>query len=333
MTEELEGQLGLFDLDSWSGKTSPEHSAATEARTSKPFSQRSSKSSSRTLPMCLCLTRGNGLKPDASTPTWETGALLGAYTTHSFGECPREENVSRLSQILEDSPHPKYSLSAKACQGILNRAERRGKELPEALRIALENQAQSPLKETEQENPTVGAATENQGGHPSPLTELNSMGSLSASKNELANQGGARASSFSVNTQERCQPSTTNPSGQNEFVPDVAQTLSRRYDGSPQPDKGNGANIVCAFKAGNGAKARSIAYEEEMSPTLSSAESGTNQAPTVAYGISAYESNAMKSSNPHSGVYETETSRTLDLNGGSPACNQGGGGDHEELRG
>lgn len=61
-----------------------------------------------------------------------------------------------------------------------------------------------------------------------------------------------------------------------------------------------------------------------MSPTLSSAESGTNQASTVAYGISAYESNAMKSSNPHSGVYETETSRTLDLNGGSPACNQGG---------
>lgn len=44
----------------------------------------------------------------------------------------------------------------------------------------------------------------------------------------------------------------------------------------------------------------------------------------VAYGISAYGSNSMKSSNPHSGVYEANTSRTLDLNGGSPACNQGG---------
>jgi DNA (cytosine-5)-methyltransferase 1 len=32
----------------------------------------------------------------------------------------------------------------------------------------------------------------------------------------------------------------------------------------------------------------------------------------------------MKSSNPHSGIYEAETTRTLDLNGGSPACNQGG---------
>lgn len=32
----------------------------------------------------------------------------------------------------------------------------------------------------------------------------------------------------------------------------------------------------------------------------------------------------MKSQNPHSGIYEADTSRTLDLNGGSPACNQGG---------
>ena len=49
----------------------------------------------------------------------------------------------------------------------------------------------------------------------------------------------------------------------------------------------------------------------------------TNQYCKV-YGISSYDSNAMKSANPHSGIYEADTSRTLDLNGGSPACNQGG---------
>lgn len=32
----------------------------------------------------------------------------------------------------------------------------------------------------------------------------------------------------------------------------------------------------------------------------------------------------MKSSNPHSGIYEADTSRTLDGNGGNPSCNQGG---------
>ena len=44
----------------------------------------------------------------------------------------------------------------------------------------------------------------------------------------------------------------------------------------------------------------------------------------VAYGICSYASNSMKSDNPHSGIYIAETARTLDLNGGNPACNQGG---------
>lgn len=44
----------------------------------------------------------------------------------------------------------------------------------------------------------------------------------------------------------------------------------------------------------------------------------------MVYNISAYSSNSMMSSNPHSGIQQVETSRTLDLNGGSPACNQGG---------
>ena len=43
-----------------------------------------------------------------------------------------------------------------------------------------------------------------------------------------------------------------------------------------------------------------------------------------AYGICSYARNSMLSGNPHSGIYEADTSRTLDLNGGNPACNQGG---------
>lgn len=44
----------------------------------------------------------------------------------------------------------------------------------------------------------------------------------------------------------------------------------------------------------------------------------------VVYGICSDGSNCMKSSNPHSGIYEADTSRTIDCNGGNPACNQGG---------
>ena len=42
------------------------------------------------------------------------------------------------------------------------------------------------------------------------------------------------------------------------------------------------------------------------------------------FGISSKDSNAMKSDNPRSGIYEAETARTLDANGGNPSCNQGG---------
>lgn len=48
-----------------------------------------------------------------------------------------------------------------------------------------------------------------------------------------------------------------------------------------------------------------------------------NDQTLFSYGISSKNSNAMKSSNPHSGIYEADTSRTLDINGGNPTCNQG----------
>ena len=56
---------------------------------------------------------------------------------------------------------------------------------------------------------------------------------------------------------------------------------------------------------------------------LQTAKSGDGKE-MICYGISAYASNAMKSSNPHSGIYEADTARCLDINGGNPACNQGG---------
>jgi DNA (cytosine-5)-methyltransferase 1 len=40
-------------------------------------------------------------------------------------------------------------------------------------------------------------------------------------------------------------------------------------------------NKTAAFKAGQGAEAGSIGYEEEMAPTLTAATSGSNQVPTI----------------------------------------------------
>jgi len=76
------------------------------------------------------------------------------------------------------------------------------------------------------------------------------------------------------------------------------------------------------FKLGNSEQARSIGFQEERSPTLN-AECGGNK-PAICYGIGSFNSAGMLSDNPKAGIYEADTSRTLDLNGGNPACNQGG---------
>ena len=71
----------------------------------------------------------------------------------------------------------------------------------------------------------------------------------------------------------------------------------------------------------------------QVSPTLTKQNAGGSQrmpdkdnftCVLQPFGISSKDSNAMKSDNPHSGIYEAETARTLDGNGGNPSCNQGG---------
>ena len=82
----------------------------------------------------------------------------------------------------------------------------------------------------------------------------------------------------------------------------------------------SGASYAVRIRGGCDGGGKGALVQEDKSGTL-----GTGNDQTIfCYGISAYESNAMKSSNPKSGVYLADTSRTLDLNGGNPACNQGG---------
>ena len=152
----MDGQVTWLDLGISCGKTWSEPSAATKEKTSRQSSKRSSKSSSRKPPVLKCLKRA-GLPGGDTTMRWEDdGAWCGELMTRNTGECPNAAVVSRLSQILEETPHPKYNLTAKACQGILRRAERRGKDLPKLLKQVLIRQSQgaSPQERTEAPAPT-----------------------------------------------------------------------------------------------------------------------------------------------------------------------------------
>lgn len=243
MTEALEGQELMFGLDTWSGKTSLELSAPTREGTSRQSSRKSSASQNRKLPMLKCLTGGvNGPTVDATTPTWEdgawptapwtrniggprsgengllswptsTGSRRGTYSlTLNTGEKPRKNNPSWLSEVLEENAEERYSLSAKACQGILNRAERRGKELPPELKAALEAQAKtepSVCKETESTELTPQGVTEpdGAGGGSYTLNTIDRPAVLSFQERE-GKPGGAKEYSYRMSEPEPCPHST-----------------------------------------------------------------------------------------------------------------------------
>lgn len=121
-------QLSLF------GKTCPEPSLPIKAKTSDASLKSSSESARKYLFLDLRVDAGHSQERSWVTAT----ASRGGSSTRNTGESPSEENASTLSQILQANAPEKYYLSARACEGILRRAERRGKELPPMLREALE---------------------------------------------------------------------------------------------------------------------------------------------------------------------------------------------------
>jgi len=58
-------------------------------------------------------------------------------------------------------------------------------------------------------------------------------------------------------------------------------------------------------------------------PRMESGDNG-DQTLFVPYSIGAFHSEGMKSDNPHAGIYEAKTSRTLDVRCNEPSCQQGG---------
>ena len=86
-----------------------------------------------------------------------------------------------------------------------------------------------------------------------------------------------------------------------------------------------GGNVPLVMKIRSGCECggKGPLIQTDKSATLSCNNDQTLFEPK-AYSICSKESNAMKSDNPHSGIYEAETSRTIDGNGGNPGCNQGG---------
>ena len=179
---------------------------------------------------------------------WEDdGAWCGELTTRNTGECPNAVVVSRLSQILEEMPHPKYNLTAKACQGILRRAERRGKDLPKLLKEVLIRQSQgaSPQERTEAPAPTEAPTSYAvrirggcDGGGKGALVQTERSGTLGTGNDQTI----FAPTAYSFDSLASNSMKSKNPhSGCREV--DVAKTLDTT---DPTPSKNQGGIAVVA---------------------------------------------------------------------------------------
>ena len=144
--QEEERQITLSDLDTSFGKMSLEHSQVQTEKTSMRSSKKPQELQTAAY-LYLDLREGYGNLLGAY---WDMNSpLLGEFSMLNTGVSPKDVKESFLSQILEDTPHPKYYLSKTACLGILRRARARGKELPKQLKTALEIQGEAEGAEQE----------------------------------------------------------------------------------------------------------------------------------------------------------------------------------------
>lgn len=181
---QCEGQMSIFDFlpQQQFGRTSPELSVQEVPKEQTLDVSSRNWLESKTLKFqYLCLTRESGCPRDISEAI--AGLSHGEPTMHSIGESPSEEEESaflpgstqpmqpksslnfseeptiskpsKLSQILEKNADPKYYLSAKACLGILRRAQSRGRQLPELLERTLRIQSGLSAFRREPESPAA----------------------------------------------------------------------------------------------------------------------------------------------------------------------------------
>ncbi len=238
-------QVSMFDPGSCAGKTSPARSPPTKARTSGVSWKKRSELVYRAY-MFLKVIPGVG--NILGQPYWELLApFVGESLTLNTGVSPRAARGSSLWRILEPHPHRRYFLSRKACLGILRRARRRGKVLPDTLWEALE--LQSGLRMAD-------------------LVTLLRLGLLKAYHINQRDEG--------IDLGETAGAPVAFAANQRDEVRDLGDKAGAL---GAQPGMKQ-QTFVASFSAGAGATAGGIGYSEEVTPTLKGGVGG-NSMPSV----------------------------------------------------
>jgi len=346
--------------DGQCGRMSPVPCHQITARISAVSSKRSAKSKTKGF-LFLDLTSGS-----PQEKSWEMFfPSHGECWTRNIGESPREENASILSQILQGVPQRRKRIYlvadfAGGCAGkILFESEGVSGYSPQSFRSW---QGAAGSAESSPRTSGIDGYNGDVTGDVSAMPGINCGMSTGRNGVVLNDQGGNRmditddvtctlraeahhppcvldsagfctehsAKARSIGYEEECSPTLRADTVPAAVALENHPTDSRvkiSEDGNVQTltsRMGTGGNNVPLLMNWDGS---------QVSPTLTKQNAGGSQrmpdkdnfnCVLQPYGICSKDSNSMKSDNPHSGIYEAETARTLDGNGGNPSCSQGG---------
>ena len=296
-------QVCLFDPAGSAGKTCRAHSPAERRNTRTSVLSWRKSLELKAIPfLSLDLTPGYGNL--LGEFYWELiSPWLGGSSMLNTGPAPLNAvDVYSLSQILEGLPHRRYYLSRTACLGILRRAEERGKELPQQLKTALMMQA--GLITAAPQPREMKAYHINQRDEGIDLHGVS--GALMATSNmQMQTFITGESVAFAANQRDevrdlhdvagaiQAQPGMKQQTfiAEGCLTPWDTQQARIFTPESKAPtlagaDGGGGRNpagllFAAGFCAGAAPTAGGIGYQQEISPTLKAAESGTNMVPSV----------------------------------------------------
>nr|DAI97643.1 MAG TPA: Cytosine specific methyltransferase [Caudoviricetes sp.] len=289
----MDGQVTWLDLGISCGKTWPEPSAATKEKTSRQSSKRSSKSSSRKPPVLKCLKRAG--TPGGGYHDEVGGRWSVVWRTHDaqyWGVPQRRRRISVVadfggdtaSEILFDrkSVSGDIAESGAAWEGFAEAAESGFNPAVGDCMTAWDCQSKR-IFDTNGKSPTL------QGGVGGGVNNPAIFAAIPI--NDKATRWQGSRNGLGIGKEGDPPPTLTagDRPGVMCMTPWDAQS-QRVYDGngvsptlSSRENSGlNREAVLCAgFKAGQGAHAGGVGYDEEVSPTLAAVPSGTNQTPAV----------------------------------------------------
>ena len=335
--------------DTQCGRTSLGPSPRTKAKTSGASSKRSSASPNR-MPRCLCLKRHDGHTP---TYTWETdGALRTELLMRNTGESPQRRRRIYLVADLAGGSAGEILFEREGLSGYSTKGFRSWQGATGSLEtcigaagfdgyngsltddtsatlgvncgmstgrngIILNDQGGNRMEVSEDVAATPRAENH---GHPPCILESAGFCTEHSSKSRSIGYEEETSPTLRAGVVPAAVALESHPTDSRVKLSEDGnvQTLTSRMGTG-----GNNVPFVMKIRSGCEGGGKGPLIQENKSAALSCNNDQTVFVPK-AYGICSKDSNAMKSDNPHSGVYEADTSRTLDRGGGNPTCNQGG---------